>query len=76
MGGMMDGVVVVLALVVQGKDERLRCTLTHTGIPLYLDCWHESMIHAISFSFPSFLFFNLRALNGVFTWPVYKGIGL
>ena len=54
MGGMMDGVVVVLALVVQGKDERLRCTLTHTGIPLYLDCWHESMIHAISFFFSLF----------------------
>lgn len=55
MGGMMDGVVVVLALVVQGKDERLRCTLTHTGIPLYLDCWHESMIHAIIlFLFPLF----------------------
>lgn len=75
MGGMMDGVVVVLALVVQGKDERLRCTLTHTGIPLYLDCWHESMIHAIFFFlFPSFLFFELRALNGVLASQ--KGIGL
>lgn len=75
MGGMMDGVVVVLALVVQGMGKRIRCTLTHTGIPLYLDCWHESMIHAIFFFlFPSFLFFELRALNGVLA--SHKGIGL